>query len=118
MSMSFFRPDQPLHTVWSDRPRGPEETALDCETAVTLACLLGPAFAAAPDWARLIATLADNGFRLEFQDSRLVLVNEITEIGLCTCAFLGHSLATLSDRLGKPCVQAGTGRLVAKPENG
>ncbi len=118
MSISFFRPDQPLPTVWSDRPRGPEESALDCETAVTLACHLSPAFAKAQDWDWLIDSLANTGFRLEFQDSRLVLVNEMTNVGLCTCAFLGHSLATLSNRLGKPCVQADTGRLVPKPAQG
>ncbi len=118
MSISFFRPDQPLPTVWSNRGRGPEETALDCESAVTLACHVNPAFAKAKDWGWLIDRLANAGFRLEFQNDRLVLVNEITDVGLCTCRFLGHSLAALSERLGKPCVQADTGRLVAKPAIG
>ncbi|MBK0327396.1 hypothetical protein I5535_08820 [Rhodobacteraceae bacterium F11138] len=115
MSISFFRPDRPSPTVWSDRPRGPDESALDCETAVTLACHLNPVFANAPDWDSLIETLAAAGFQLQFQDTRLVLVNIMTGVVLCTCAFLGHSLATLSERLGKPCVLADTGQLVPNP---
>lgn len=117
MSILFSRPDQPVPNVWTDRPRGRQESALDCETAVTLACHLGPAFANAPDWNSLITALADQGFRLEFQGTRLVLINDVTGVGLCTCAFLGHSCADLTARLGKPCVLACTGALVASPEH-
>ncbi len=115
MSSRFNRPDQPLPTLWTSQNRGQDESALDCETAVSLACHLGPIFDTAPSWTVLIRSLEDQGFSLVFQDDRLTLVNEETGIDLCTCSFLGHGFATLKDRLGKPCVQAPSGRLMVKP---
>ena len=106
--------DQPLPNLWTDRNRGSAESALDSETAISLACHLNTAFTAASTWDGLIETLSAQGFSLQFQDDRLTLINDQTGVGLCTCAFLGHSFATLTARLGKPCVLASTGQLVIR----
>lgn len=110
-SRRVSRPDKPLPTLWTTQNRGHEESRLDCETAVSLACHLSPVFEAAKDWSALIDLLDGQGFRLVFQKDRLTLVNAATGINLCTCSVLGHGFARLKDRLGKPCVQAPSGRL-------
>ena len=112
--LADFPDNQPMPTVWSDRVRGTMETALDSESAISLACHVSSAFTNATDWDGLIAALDERGFHLRFDEDRLVLVNELTGVSLCTCASLGHSRAVLTERLGKPTVQAETGRLVSR----
>jgi hypothetical protein len=116
MSSLFNRPERPLPNLWTENSRGHGESALDCETAVSLACHLGPTFEQAEDWTALIEALERQGFCLVFQGERLILVNIETGIDLCTCAFLGHSFASLTARLGKPCVEATTARLMPRPQ--
>lgn len=115
MTIHVPEPDEPIPTLWTDLKRGPNETALDCETAVSLSCHLNRTFREASDWSQLIGDLKALGFGLEFQDDRLILINDMTGVELCTCGFLGHSFASLTERLGKPCVLASTGRLVPAP---
>lgn len=107
--------NEPTPTVWCERVRGTTESALDFESAVSLACHVNGAFAEAESWCGLVSALARRGFHLCFEDNRLVLVNERTGMSLCTCASLGYSFASLTARLGKPAVMAETGRLVARP---
>lgn len=107
--------DQPMPVVWSDRLRGSGETALDSETAITLACHLSQVFSAARDWYALACGLAERGFCLRFEGARLVLVSDFTGQSLCTCGSLGHSFASLLARLGKPAVLAETGRVIPRP---
>jgi hypothetical protein len=108
--------DSPMPTVWSERVRGSTESALDCESAASLACHLAGSFTRAKSWAELLAALTKRGFGLQFEDTRLVLVNDNTGVSLCTCASLGHSFATLMARLGKPSVMADTHRVVERPQ--
>lgn len=115
MSSLFNRPDRPLPNLWTENSRGLGESALDCETAVSLSCHLSPTFERASDWNSLVETLDRQGFCLVFQGARLTIVNAETGIDLCTCAFLGHSFATLTERLGKPCVDAASARIMARP---
>lgn len=116
MNSFFDRPDRPLPNLWSESGRGGSESALDSETAVSLACHLSPTFEDASDWTALIKSLQTQGFSLVFQGDRLTLVNEETGIDLCTCGFLGHGFASLVKRLGKPCVDATTARLMPRPQ--
>lgn len=101
--------DKPMPVIWSDRQRGSGETALDSETAITLACHLSLVFATARDWYALARALDNRGFGLKFERERLVLVSGLTGQSLCTCASLGYSRATLTQRMGKPKVMAETG---------
>lgn len=101
--------DRPMPVLWSDRLRGSGETALDSETAISLACHLSLVFATARDWYALARALDNRGFGLRFEGARLVLVSGVTGQSLCTCSSLGYSCATLTRRLGKPKVMAGTG---------
>lgn len=107
--------DRPMPTRWSEGSRRDGETILDIETAVTLNCVVGRIFDTAASWSELLKDLGRTGFVLQFDGPRLVLVNEHTGQGLCTCAALGHSFRTLLARLGKPSVLADSGRLVARP---
>lgn len=107
--------DRPMPTRWCGGGRRDQETALDIETAVTLNCVVGRIFDTATTWTELLMDLARTGFSLQFDGPRLVLVNDSTGHGLCTCAALGHSFRTLLERLGKPSVLADSGRLVARP---
>ena len=104
--------DSPMPTLWSELNRGRRESALDSETAITLACHLGQLFDTADSWDALVTALAERGFGLRFEDTRLVLVNDATGTSLCTCASMGRSFASLAERLGKPRVQANTARLI------
>ncbi|MEX0339526.1 MAG: hypothetical protein AB3N11_10850 [Arenibacterium sp.] len=106
---------RPTPTLWSLAPRGANESAMDSETAISLACHLGRAFDAAESWDMLIAELSVRGFSLRFEGTRLALVNNDTGASLCTCASLGRSFASLTARLGKPRVQADTAQLVTLP---
>jgi hypothetical protein len=115
MAIHVPPPDAPFPTFWTDLDRGNSETALDCETAVSLACHLTVVFDEATDWPDLIAALDARGFGLQFQGTRLVLLNEQTGVTLCTCRVLGHGFAALSARFGKPRVLAVSGRLVTPP---
>ena len=108
--------DSPMPTVWSDRFRGTTETALDCESAASLACHLSGSFTRATNWAELVGALAKRGFGLQFEDTRLVLVNDNTGVSLCTCASIGHSFASLMTRLGKPSVKADSHRVIVRPQ--
>ncbi|WP_189678905.1 hypothetical protein [Seohaeicola zhoushanensis] len=107
--------DQPTPTLWCGEGRGSEESALDTETAVRLNCIVGRIFEAAADWSQLVRGLSAYGFSLQFEGSRLVLFNDQTGHGLCTCASLGHSFRALLARLGKPAVLADSGRLIPRP---
>ena len=107
--------NRPMPTLWSEAPRGANESAMDSETAITLACHIGRVFDAAESWDILIAELSERGFSLRFEDTRLALVNNSTGASLCTCASLGRSFASLTARLGKPRVQADTAQLVTLP---
>ena len=92
-----------------------KETALDSETAITLACHLSLVFTTARDWYGLAMGLAERGFGLKFEGARLVLTSEATGQSLCTCGSLGHSFASLLARLGKPVVLAETGQVITRP---
>jgi hypothetical protein len=116
MAIHLPPPDSPRPTLWTGVNRGDGETALDCETAVSLACHVIDAFDRAQDWTGLIIALAKRGFGLEFEGDRLILVNDGTGVSLCTCRFLGHGLASLTARFGKPRVLATSGRLIADPD--
>ena len=109
-------PDRPMPVLWSGRGRDGAESALDAETAVELNCLVGHLFERAKGWNTLLDGLARHGFALQFEGTRLVLVNDQTGQDLCTCASFGHSFASLLERLGKPAVLADSGRLVPRPE--
>lgn len=106
---------RPTPTLWSIAPRGSSESAMDSETAISLACHLSRAFDAAESWDMLIAQLEVRGFSLRFEGTRLALVNNDTGASLCTCASFGRSFASLTARLGKPRVQADTAKLVTLP---
>lgn len=106
--------NRPTPTLWTDRVRGAMESALDSESAISLACHVGYLFRDAANWAALVTGLHRMGFFLRFEDTRLVLVNRSTGASMCTCASLGHSFATLTERLGKPHVDAATARLIAR----
>lgn len=105
----------PTPTAWSHAPWSAGDTAMDLETSVHLRCHLSRAFSAARQWSDLIEHLGILGFHLAFRDGRLTLVNDQTQMALCSCRFLGFSVADLRRTLGKPCVLAGSGRLVARP---
>ncbi|MFK7753725.1 MAG: hypothetical protein AB8B51_14385 [Sedimentitalea sp.] len=107
--------DEPTPTLWSEQDRRLRPSALDSETALALACHLGDAFADARNWDDLLSALSARDFGLEFQGTRLVLINERTGVALCACARLGHGFASLAARFGKPNVIAPSGRLVVKP---
>lgn len=102
----------PMPVIWSQRGRGATETALDSETAVSLACHLDDVFAASADWAQLLRRLSRRGFYLRFEGMRLALVSRVTGVSICTCAALGHSFANLAGRLGKPRVVSDSGILI------
>lgn len=106
--------NRPMPTLWTDRVRGAMESALDSETAISLACHVGALFRDARDWAALVTGLDRRGFFLQFEEARLVLVNRSTNVSMCTCASLGHSFSTLTARLGKPHVDAATARLLPR----
>lgn len=108
-------PDRPMPVIWTARHRGSKETALDSETAITLACHLSLVFTTARDWYGLAMGLAERGFGLKFEGARLVLTSDATGQSLCTCGSLGHSFASLLARLGKPVVLAETGQLITRP---
>ena len=110
------QPNRPMPTAWSTRFRGIMETALDAESSVSLACHLHHVFTRSTDWNGLVKTLADHGFYLQFEGTRLVLVNSQTGVSLCTCASLGHGFSGLTERFGKPCVLAEHGRLIPQPK--
>ncbi len=116
MQQVFQPANEPTPNVWTSQDRNNEESALDAETAVTLACHLNDAFATAPHWSGLVRELARRGFGLEFQSDRLTLINDQTGVSLCTCGFLGQPFSRLAQKLGKPNVLASSGRLIAKPE--
>jgi hypothetical protein len=103
----------PPGPIWSDADRAGTESRMDCETAVYLRCHLGSDFETATSWEALGERLAAKGFRLEFRDDRLSLVHAVTGVALCTCRFLGYGLAEMVARLGKPHVDAASGRIIA-----
>lgn len=109
--------NHPTPTLWSDRVRGARESALDTETAISLACHLSGTFSKAKSWNELVSRLSERGFYLRFEATRLVLINEPTGAELCTCASLGHSFHKLALRLGKPSVNAENRRVILRPEN-
>ncbi len=106
--------NRPMPTLWTDRVRGALESALDSESAISLACHVGTLFRDAANWSALVSGLDRRGFYLRFEDTRLVLVNRSTNASMCTCASLGHSFASLAERMGKPSVDAATARLIAR----
>ncbi|WP_299704493.1 hypothetical protein [uncultured Tateyamaria sp.] len=98
--------------VWALQNRGENESALDCETAVALACFVGPVFEAAEDWSDLVRALKERGFHLVFEADELTLVQDETEVSLCTCASLGYGFSALKARMGKPKMHIESQRLV------
>ncbi|GGX42361.1 hypothetical protein GCM10007385_07490 [Tateyamaria omphalii] len=98
--------------VWALRNRGESESALDCETAVALACFVGPVFEASEDWADLASALETRGFHLVFEADDLTLIHGETGVSLCTCASLGYGFPALKARLGKPKIHPGSHRIV------
>ncbi|MGG7646164.1 hypothetical protein ACQ5SP_15235 [Rhodovulum sp. YNF3179] len=78
----------------------------DSETAALLRAALRPVFDGASDWAGLIAALGRRGVRLAIREGRLVLTDGETGRRICTARLLGHPLADLAARLGRPCVLA------------
>lgn len=105
----------PTPTAWSRAPWRAGDTAMDIETSVHLRCHVSPAFSSARRWSDLVDRLAGLGLHLAYRDGRLTLINSRTGDAICSCRFLGFSAADLCRRLGKPCVVAGSGRLVARP---
>lgn len=105
----------PPPTLWTTQARDRDESRMDCETAASLRCHLRADFETAPDWAALVGRLAAKGFELAFDEGRLGLVHRRTGIVLCTCRFLGYGLPDLVARLGKPQVDAATGRIICRP---
>lgn len=106
---------RPMPVIWASRSRTPFSSALDTETKVTLACHLNETFSAATSWADLVSALGARGFGLQFLDDRLILINEQNGVALCACGSLGFNFQTLAQKLGKPSVQANTGRIIPKP---
>ncbi len=113
-STHLARPDYRHRAVpnfWTLRSRGENESALDCETAVALACFVGPVFEAAKSWCGLLSALERRGFRLVFEGNELTLIQYETGVSLCTCASLGYKFSSLKARLGKPKIDSGSLRL-------
>ena len=104
---------KPTGTVWTVQSRGNSESQLDFESAFLLRCALFDVFENAKSWRELLEKLNLKGFRLAFEGERLALVNIETGASVATCRFLGFSFATLAKGLGKPCVLANTGDLLA-----
>ncbi len=102
----------PPGTIWSEASRDGRESRMDVETAVWLRCHLGAVFDRAESWQALAEALAAKDFELAFNAGRLSLVNRRTGVVLCTCRFVGYGLPELVARLGKPHVDAATGRLI------
>ncbi|WP_299208396.1 hypothetical protein [uncultured Tateyamaria sp.] len=111
LGQSDYR-DRVIPNVWAIHGRGEKESALDCETAVALACFVGPVFEAAEDWSDLVHALETRGFHLVFEADELTLVQEETGVSLCTCASLGYGFSVLKARLGKPKIHPGSQRIV------
>ncbi|MGY3438672.1 MULTISPECIES: hypothetical protein [unclassified Marinovum] len=98
-------PTGPSQTRW----RGPQASnRLDCETGVLLRTLLEPVFQQATSWGNLRRKLSGKGFGLRFHDGRLVLTDKASDERICSCKFLGHSLQSLSTKLGRARVMAST----------
>ncbi|MHA6264539.1 hypothetical protein ACXYMO_15155 [Arenibacterium sp. CAU 1754] len=116
MNAMTMRPEaRPMSTIWATQSRTPSASALDTETKVTLACHLNQTFSAATSWSDLVSALDARGFGLQFLNDRLILINEQNGVALCACGSLGFSFQTLAQKLGKPSVQANTGRIIPKP---
>ncbi|MFP4239101.1 hypothetical protein [Rhodosalinus sp.] len=92
--------DSELATRWRT---GPE---MDSETAMQLRAALAPLFAQARSWQELRAGLATKGLHLAIRGGRLTVIETSGGAQLCTARWLGTPLATLSARLGRPCVKA------------
>ncbi len=108
-------PARVANVAWTSMSRKTREARMDSETSVSLRCHLFEDFANAKSWTHLIDNLAAKDFYLIFERGRLVLVNAFNGLDICTCRFLGFSFETLSQTLGKPCVVADSGRIIAPP---
>ena len=80
---------------------------LDHESRALARRFLAPLFDAAETWTDLVAALSAHGYRLRFRAARLVVEETVTGTGFCTGTDLGHPLADLSLRLGRPRLRLG-----------
>jgi hypothetical protein len=78
---------------------------LESEALALLRLFLTPVMEQARSWAELSRGLSDKGFGLTFRKGHLVVLND-TGNALCTGRDLGTPLASLSERIGRPCVRA------------
>ncbi|WP_425073950.1 hypothetical protein [Sagittula sp. S175] len=81
---------------------------LDCETRTTLRLFLEPIISAADSWPGLAADLLKRGYALGFREGHLVILND-TGAAVCTGSDLGIPMASISARIGRPCVRAHAG---------
>lgn len=88
-------------TRWTTEDAG----ILDTETASLLRAHLLPVVEQAMDWPALRRGMAERGFRLVFEGDELVICDAISGKNVCTIGFLGHSVATLTARFGRPKVR-------------
>jgi hypothetical protein len=100
----FYSPGR--HADWQtvSRPHG-LPVPLDSEALSLLRLFLTPVLEQADSWSDLDRTLAQKGYGLTFRQGRLIVLNDHGE-ALCTGRDLGVPLATLADRIGRPCVRA------------
>ena len=106
--------ESPTPTLWSSREMGEARNAMDCETTISLACHLGASFRDSTGWAELVSALSQRGFDVRLESDSLLLVNRANGLPLCSCATIGHDLASLVARFGRP--QIASSGLVTDPD--
>lgn len=94
-------PSSSHHTAWMPIP-------LDCETRAMLRLFLSPILERATSWAQIAEQLQAKGYALGFREGHLVVLNDLDQ-PLCTGSDLGIPLASISARIGRPCVKAHPG---------
>ena len=78
----------------------------DFESAILLRSKVLPIFDQANSWRGLVVALCEQGFGISIRNGRLWLTQIEDKHRICTARFLGMPLASLSKRLGKPCILA------------
>lgn len=108
LQVHTFDPEKtvPAPTNWAESRVG---NRLDCETGALLRQVVLPLFAQAKTWAGLRELLSSRGYDLGFDNGRLVLIDTLRDVKICSCRYLGYPLETLAKRLG---------RLRARPPQG
>lgn len=84
------------------RWHAPGASRPDCESAMLLRAHLGPVFTRASSWGGLAEALQRRGLRLHFDAEALVLRQADTAETVCDSTFLGHPMAALVARWGRP----------------